>query len=218
MPSVIKTGRKRAAPKAAAGAAPEPTAEDATSTDMVAVAEAPAPAVQAAAPARRYAAPTYDPNATYTPPSGASDFQLPARFYPAEPAPLPEPNTGSGSIIERALLFSGEQSAADRDRQAQADWEAAMAPVMELMKQFVPDAATPQEAERILAENQGAITPDPNGGSYIAGDAFTDDARVYYRLLRRDYEKTPRPSEVGKRPLSHHLHTLHGKLTGVKGW
>jgi hypothetical protein len=39
---------------------------------------------------------------------------------------------------------------------------------------------------------------------------------VYYRLLRRDYEKNPRPSL--KRQKSHHLHEVYGKLVGTKGW
>ena len=77
---------------------------------------------------------------------------------------------------------------------------------------------TPEEAARIWAENQGEITPDPKGGSYIHGDAFDTDARVYYRLLRRDYEKTPRPSEKGKRSVSHHLHGIYNKLPGTRGW
>ena len=93
-----------------------------------------------------------------------------------------------------------------------------LAPVMDLMKASVPEANTPEEAARILAQNQGEITPDPKGGSYIYGDAYDRDARVYYRLLNRDYEKVPRPSEVAKRRTSPHLHQLYGKLTGNKGW
>ena len=90
-------------------------------------------------------------------------------------------------------MFTGEQTPEERDRVAAQEFEAAIAPVMEYMRQHLPEASTPEEAARIWAENQGEITPDPKGGSYVAGDAFDADARVYYRLLRRDYEKNPRP-------------------------
>jgi hypothetical protein len=135
---------------------------------------------------------------------------------PAEPPPLPPVDTGSGGLIQRVLLFSGETTAAERDRVAAQDWEQAMAPVMELMRNSIPEASTPEEAARILAENQGEITQDTGGGSYVPGDGFERDARVYYRLLRRDYEKNPRPSL--KRQKSHHLHEVYGKLVGTKGW
>jgi hypothetical protein len=105
---------------------------------------------------------------------------------------------------------------AEKDRIAQAEFEQAIAPVLDMMRAAVPGASTPEEAQRILSENQGEITPDPKGGAYVYGDAFDHDARVYYRLLRRDYESNPRPSE--KRPTSHHLHGIYGKLTGTKGW
>jgi hypothetical protein len=213
MATLIKKGRKKGGDEAAAAA------EAPSSTDMVAVA-GPSPEAPPAPPAptqRTYGtAPTHDAGATYAPPDGASDFQLPARHMPAEPAPLPPPDTGSGSLVQRVLLFSGETTAAERDRQAALDWEQAMAPVMDLMRASVPEASTPEEAARILGENQGEITADPKGGSYVQGDGFDRDARVYYRLLRRDYEKNPRPSL--KRSKSHHLHEVYGKLVGTKGW
>lgn len=153
----------------------------------------------------------------------------------AEPVPAPEPAAAamtydpppytasattspgsSGGLLAR--LNVGEMTAEQRDRQAALDWERVIAPAMDLMRASVPDASTPEEAARILSENQGEITPDPRGGAYIQGDSYQRDARVYYRLLRRDYEKVPRPSEAGKWSTSHHLHQLHGKLTGTKGW
>jgi hypothetical protein len=158
----------------------------------------------------------YDVGATYSPPSGADDFQLPERHIPAEPPPSREGPAPKGGLLERVLLFSGETTPAERDRVAQEEFDQAIAPVMEYMRAHVPEASTPEEAARIWAENQGEITPDPKGGSYVHGDAFDHDARVYYRLLRRDYEKTPRPSE--KKSMSHHLHQVYGKLVGTKGW
>ena len=158
----------------------------------------------------------YDVGADYAPPTGAGDFQLPDRHIPAEPPPSPEPAAGPPGLLQRVLMFTGEQTPEERDRIAAAEFEAAIAPVMEYMRQHAPEASTPEEAAQIWAQNQGEITPDPNGGSYVYGDAFDADARVYYRLLRRDYEKNPRPSE--RKAVSHHLHGIYGKLTGTKGW
>ena len=160
----------------------------------------------------------YDVGATYAPPSGAGDFQLPKRFIPAEPPASPEPSVGPPGLLQRVLMFTGETTAAERDQVAQQEFQAAIGPVLEYMRQHAPEASTPEEAARIWAENQGEITPDPKGGSYVHGDAFDHDARVYYRLLRRDYEKTPRPSEAGKRSVSHHLHGVFNKLPGTRGW
>jgi hypothetical protein len=159
----------------------------------------------------------YDVGADYAPPSGADDFQLPDRYIPSEPPPSAEPPAPrGGGLLNRVLMFTGEQTAAERDRVAQEEFQRAIEPVMEYMRAKVPEASTPEEAARIWSENQGEITPDPNGGSYVHGDAFDADARVYYRLLRRDYEKTPRPSE--KKGMSHHLHGVYNKLPGTRGW
>ncbi len=217
MASILKKGRNK---KAAAEPTPAPMAD---AQPHAAPDQAPpmpdhspggemvmAPPPVAPAPAQRYDAP-----AGYTPPDGAADFQLPARYVPAEPAPSREPSR-TGSLLSRALLDSGEQTADERDRVAALEFEQAIAPVMEYMRAAVPEATTPEDAQRILFENQGEITPDPQGGAFVKGDAFERDARVYYRLLRRNYEKTPRPSE--KRQTSPHLHQVYGRLNGNKGW
>lgn len=205
----LNIGRKNGAVAAPPAASAAPTAEMA----------APAPE-EAPAPPPRLApapAPQYQAAATYEPPPVTED--IPPTY---QPPPYSQPGMtsprGAQGGIAGWLQDVGEVTPADRDRQAAADWERVIAPVMEMMRASVPDANSPEDAARILAENQGEITPDPKGGSYIFGDAFDRDARVYYRLLRRDYEKVPRPSEVGKRAKSHHLHELYGKLTGVKGW
>lgn len=226
MATLIKKGRKK-------GAADQGS----TSTEMVAVneqleSEAPAPA----SAGMNYSPPTpptvnmprsygttsgYDVGATYAPPDGADDFQMPSRHIAAEPPPSPEPDTGKGGLFKRVLLFSGESTAQERDRVAAEEFEQAIAPVMEYMRAANPEASSPEEAARIWAENQGEITPDPQGGAYVSGDAFDADARVYYRLLRRDYEKTPRPSE--KRKESRALSRAGGAdgyklLPGSRGW
>ena len=162
---------------------------------------------------RRQPAPSPAETATYEMP-GTVDFDPPMSYEPA-PKPPPSPRS-SGSLFNRILGDPGEMTPEERDRVAAQEFEQAIAPVMDLMRAAIPEASSPEEAERILAQNQGEITPDPQGGAYIHGDAFDADARVYYRLLRRDYEKNPRPSE--KRQTSHHLHGIYGKLTGTKGW
>jgi hypothetical protein len=188
---------KREEPDASTGRSTmvgEPAATGTAATD------APAPVEQAQAPEPAQQAAAYEPP-------------------PNDPGPGPgrgrsRAGSGPGGLLSR--LDVGEQTSADRERQAALDWEQAMAPVMDLMRSAVPEASTPEEAERILSQNQGEITPDPEGGAYVRGDAFDTDARVYYRLLRRGYEKNPRPSQ--KREVSHHLHGAYGKLTGTKGW
>ena len=127
-------------------------------------------------------------------------------------------SSGRGGLFNRMYGDVGEQSAAERDRVAAAEFQAVLAPAMELLQASVPEASSPEEAARILEQSQGELVPDPNGGSYVRGDAYDADARVYYRLLRRDYEKTPRPSEKTKRQQSPHLHATYGKLPGTRGW
>ena len=207
MPSLLKRKNKSengAAPQQA-GPPPEATGEmeadvpPARTTGMVVPAEPAQPA---------------EPPATYELPGLDVDVDRPPSFEPAPPPP-PSPRS-SGSLFERALGDPGEMTPEERDRIAQMEFEQAISPVLEMMRAAVPGANTPEEAQRILSENQGEITPDPHGGAYVPGDAFDADARVYYRLLRRDYEKNPRPSE--KRAVSHHLHGVYSKLTGTKGW
>jgi hypothetical protein len=231
--TLIKKGRKSAAGKTTS----EPAPEEVTSMEMVAMAES--VEAEESGPAQAgigYSPPTppltnmprsygsmsgYDAGATYAPPGGADDFQMPARHIAAEPPPSREPGTGTGGLLQRVLMFSGETTAAERDRVAAEEFAQAIAPVMEYMRAALPDASTPEEAARLWAENQGEITPDPQGGSYVPGDSFDRDARVYYRLLRRDYEKTPRPSE--KRKESRALTRAGGAdgfrlLPGTRGW
>lgn len=159
--------------------------------------------------------------AEYTPPpapeSAAVWEPTPARFDDSVGVPAPL-SGGVGGLFSRMYGDVGEQTAAERDRQADQEFRQAMAPALELLQASVPEASSADEAARILDERQSAteLVPDPKGGAYVNGDAYETDARIYYRLLRRDFEKTPRPSE--KRATSHHLHQVYGKLTGNKGW
>ena len=158
----------------------------------------------------------------------------------AEPQPQPEPapppvtagdsrpagngNKGStspggpGGLIGRLYGDPGEVSREERDRQAALEFEQAVAPVMDLLKASVPEASSPDEAARAWESRVGELRPDPGAGAYVPGDRFDREARVYYRLLRRDYEKNPRPSMARKRSVSHHLHSQYNRFPGTKGW
>ena len=210
MPTLLKRRKKKdenASVPAAEQAAPEAAADVDTNQ------EEPPPPTGMVVPAEP--AEPAEPPATYElPGTGVVDVDRPPSFEPAPPPPA-SPRS-SGSLIERAFGEPGEVPPAERDRIAQMEFEQAIAPVMEMMRAAVPGASTPEEAARVLSENQGEITPDPQGGAYIHGDAFDHDARVYYRLLKRDYETAPRPSE--KKKPSHHLHGVYGKLPGTRGW
>lgn len=218
MPSLLKRGRKQDTAEAAGNGAPDPMPAAAGVEAPPAGAQAPEapPAPAEATGPSDMAAPrprAVESRPTYELP-GTIEFDPPISYEPAPPAPPPP--RSSGSLLTRALGDPGELSAEERDRQAQTEFEAAIAPVMDLMRSAVPEASTPEDAARILSENQGEITPDPQGGAYVPGDAFEADARVYYRLLRRDYEKNPRPSE--RKQMSHHLHGVYNKLPGTRGW
>ena len=225
MPSLLKKGRKKGTDDSVGAPMPEAAASEAAPSEGETEVQAPAPAETTQMPAvaeqtqvqRDYdPPPKYQQAVDYVPPTGADDFQLPERYIPAEPPPSREPPAAKGGLLQRVLLFTGEQTPEERDRIAAEEFQQAIEPVMEYMRAAVPEASTPEEAARILEERAGEVTPDPNGGSYLHGDAFDADARVYYRLLRRDYEKVPRPSQ--KKGVSPHLHGVYGKLTGTKGW
>lgn len=207
MPSLLK--RKN---KDENGSAPEQSGPPAEATGDIEAEGPPATTgmVVPAEPAR----PAEPPAPTYDMPGVAVDVDRPPSWEPAPPPP-PSPRS-SGSLFQRALGDPGEMSPEERDRVAAMEFEQAISPVLDMMRAAVPGASTPDEAARILSENQGEITADPQGGAYVHGDAFDADARVYYRLLRRDYEKNPRPSE--KKKVSHHLHGAYGKLPGTRGW
>jgi len=203
----LKIGRKTKDSDDAAPAAPQ--------AQVVPALEAGDPPVQDAPMAE--SAPV-----AYTPPPAPADTPVweptPARFDDSVGVPAPLSSGGVGGLFSRMYGDVGEQTAAERDRVAALEFQQAMAPALELLQASVPEASSADEAGRILEQRQSAteLIPDPRGGAYVNGDAYETDARIYYRLLRRDYEKKPRPSE--KRATSHHLHQLHGKLTGNKGW
>ena len=148
---------------------------------------------------------------------------------PPPPAPMAsEPGNGngddyetimtSGSLLTRMYGEPGERSRSDRDRVAAAEFEQAVAPVMDMLAGSVPEASSPEEAARAWEARIGEVRPDPGAGAYLPGDAFEREARVYYRLLRRDYEKNPRPSLTKNKKVSHHLHSQYKAFPGTRGW
>ena len=124
----------------------------------------------------------------------------------------------SGGLLSRMYGEPGERSRADRDREAALEFEQAVAPVLDMLQGAVPGASSPDEAARTLESQVGELRPDPGAGAYIPGDRYDREARVYYRLLRRDYEKDPRPSLTRNRRASHHLHGQYKAFPGTKGW
>jgi hypothetical protein len=124
----------------------------------------------------------------------------------------------AGGLLGRMYGEPGEMSRAERERQAAAEFEQAVAPVLDLLVASVPEASSPEEAARAWESRVGELRPDPGAGAYIPGDAFDREARVYYRLLRRDYEKDPRPSLSKNKKVSHHLHSAYARFPGTKGW
>lgn len=163
-----------------------------------------------------------------------AQVQAPEAAPPPPPAPMasdpapPPPGNGdgddyatiktSGGLFNRMYGEPGETSRSDRDRQAAMEFEQAVAPVMDLLVGSVPEASSPEEAARAWEARVGELRPDPGAGSYIPGDAFDREARVYYRLLRRDYEKNPRPSLDRNKKVSHHLHSQYKSFPGTRGW
>jgi len=128
----------------------------------------------------------------------------------------PAGRRGSGGSLRRLYTVPERQSAQERDRQAAEEFAQAVSPATDLLRQAVPGAGTPEEAAQALAASLGEYIPDPDGGAYVAGDAFGEDRRVYYRLLHRDYHPDPRPR--GGRRGSHRLHDRPQLLPGTRGW
>jgi hypothetical protein len=169
------------------------------------------PPVEASAAAPPEAPPRPGEASPPAPPTQAAAPPPPPQARPARPA-----SGGPGGLVNRLYGPPGELPASERQRIAEAEFQAAIAPALDLLVASVPEASSPQEAARALESRLGEYTPDPEPGAYVHGDSFEADARVYYRLLRRDYERNPRPSESRKK--SHHLHELYGRLPGTRGW
>ena len=72
-------------------------------------------------------------------------------------------------------------------RQAEADFQAAIAPSLQGLREVVPDASSPDEARRALEEREGEIEfpTDSEGERMKQGDIFKTEATVHYRIQKQ---------------------------------
>ena len=120
----------------------------------------------------------------------------------AEEAPAPAPaavrsgngDDGPGYVddylpprvwVESVLDTRPPPSRDELERQAAADFEAAIAASLEGLREVVPDASSPDEARRVLEERQGDALPDPEGERLRAHDLFRTEASVHYRIQKQ---------------------------------
>lgn len=115
-------------------------------------------------------------------PGGNGEARLPVSFY-----------------VEGLFKHDRPPGRDQLERQAEADFRAAIAPALSPLREVVPDASSPEEALQALAERQGEYVPDPEGPNsgfdpYRRGPA---DTAVYYRI-RRHFEKPSRRVGFGR--------------------
>jgi len=89
--------------------------------------------------------------------------------------------------VKEVLTKSGTSSAEEREREAAAEFQAAIMPGLMGLRDAVPDAATPDDALRALAQREAEhqYPDDPEAGSLANRDIFRTDASVYYRIRNR---------------------------------
>gem|GEM_PF-4674177 len=172
---------------ATASAPPEPVEDPEPGRAAIAFAEAPAPVA-------------VDPADEDLVPAPAEAKQRRSRYAPREDLPV----SASGGeehlpvsywlgSVQSVLTKSGTSSAEDRERQAADDFRAAIMPGLMGLRDAVPDAASPDEALRVLAEREAAheYPEDPEADSLSQRDIFRTDSSVYYRIRNR-FEKPRR--------------------------
>ena len=136
-----------------------------------------APADSAVAEAAPVSPPPGSGPAAGPPPDGDGEARLPVSFY-----------------VEGLFKNERPPSRDQLERQAEADFRAAIAPALSPLRELVPDASSPEEAMQALAERQGEYVPDPEGPNPPNDDQFRRgpaDTAVYYRI-RRHFEKPSR--------------------------
>jgi hypothetical protein len=87
--------------------------------------------------------------------------------------------------VESVLDTRPPPSREELERQAAADFQAAIAPSLEKLREVVPEASSPEEARRVLEERQGELLPDPEGERLRANDIFKTEATVHYRIQKQ---------------------------------
>ncbi|MFN2607322.1 MAG: hypothetical protein ABR511_05425, partial [Acidimicrobiales bacterium] len=118
------------------------------------------------------------PMATPPPPPVPGDTRLTAGFWVES--------------VAGVLSKSGTPSAADLERQAAAEFQTAIMPGLLGLRDAVPDAASPDDAMRALAEQEAAheYPDDAEGASLRDSDIYRRDASIYYRI--RNHFERPR--------------------------
>lgn len=125
---------------------------------------------------------------------GALPSWIPAGPDPNTPPPVPfeaeldptEFRTSHYLHVEDLFTAPRNPSEEERQRQAAADFAAAIAPAFAGREGGPVVANTPEEAVRQFEEATGPARPDPEGN--VAGDIYTNEATAYYRI-RRHFEK-----------------------------
>ncbi len=117
------------------------------------------------------------------PPNGDADERLPASFY-----------------FDGLLKIKDDRppSREELDRQAEAEFHAAIAPSVGPLREIVPDAASPEDALQKLTQTWDEPLPDPEGEG--ASDPFRRghaDTAVYYRI-RRHFDNPRRHVGFGR--------------------
>ena len=89
--------------------------------------------------------------------------------------------------VESALDFRPPPSREELERQAAADFQAAIAPSLESLREAVPDASSPDEARRALEERESEIEfpPDTEGEKLKANDIYRTEATVHHRIQKQ---------------------------------
>jgi hypothetical protein len=132
-----------------------------------------------------------EPGAAASPPAGAPPFdgdgdeRLPASFY-----------------FDGLLKIKDDRppSREELDRQAEADFHAAIAPSVGPLHEIVPDAASPEDALQKLTETWDEPLPDPEGEATRGQDPYKRgpaDTAVYYRI-RRHFDSPRRHVGFGR--------------------
>ncbi|HEX2192816.1 MAG TPA: hypothetical protein VHH09_06440, partial [Acidimicrobiales bacterium] len=93
------------------------------------------------------------------------------------------PRVWMESVLDNRPPPSREELA----RQAEADFQAAISPSLEKLRDVVPDASSPEEARRALEEREREIEfpPDAEGEQLKGRDIFRREASVHYRIQKQ---------------------------------
>lgn len=139
---------------------------------------------------------------------GHEEPAAPATEPAVAAAPPPPVETEDGetrlppSFYFEGLLKVNERtpSREELDRQAEAEFRAAIAPAVSPLRELAPDASSPEEALQQLTERWGDALPDPEGERLREQDAYKRgpaDTAVYYRI-RRHFDRPTRHVGFGR--------------------